>query len=323
MAESKLKLVFGGGSIDSRFGFDSPDKLQHFLDTLERLGIKTIDTAFIYGDSEELLGKQNAASRFVIDTKIPGGISPGSSTKENVIQIVNESLRRLNTKSIDILYQHAPDPEVPLEETLAGINELYQAGAFKRFGISNFNASDVEEVIRIAKAHDYVLPTVYQGNYNAIARRTETELFPVLRKHKIAFYAYSPSAGGFLAKTSDIFRDGGGTGRWDKDSQYGKIYHSLYNKASLLDALDTWNETAKANGISGIEMAYRWIARHSQLDATLGDAVIVGAGDVKQLQETVAWIEKGPLDNEMAKKIDSIWGGIASDTPLNNINSGA
>ncbi|KAE9363955.1 aldehyde reductase [Stipitochalara longipes BDJ] len=320
MIITEHKLVFGAASVSTEHGLDTPEKVLSFLDAVANLGIGVIDTSPVYGDSEELLGKANAASRFVINTKFPGGFGEDSSTKDKVIQAGKESLNKLKTNTIDIYYLHAPDPRTPLEDTLAGVNELYAAGVFKRFGLSNFTAADVENTIRISKEHNYVLPTVYQGNYSAFARHTETELFPVLRKYGVVFYAYSPSAGGFLAKTSDILRNGG-TGRWDAATWYGAMYNAMYSKKSLLDGLDVWNEVAKGEGISGIEMAYRWIVHNSKLDGTLGDAVIVGANCAEQLQQTVGWVNKGSLSREAVSKIDSIWETIASDAPLDNYNS--
>jgi aryl-alcohol dehydrogenase-like predicted oxidoreductase len=103
MAESELKLVFGHVSIDTRYGFDAPDRPQGFLNTLAELGINTIDIAFIYGDFEELLGEVNVASRLMSDTKFPGGFSPDSSAKEEVIQTGKQSLQRLNTTNLGII----------------------------------------------------------------------------------------------------------------------------------------------------------------------------------------------------------------------------
>lgn len=114
-----------------------------------------------------------------------------------------------------------PDVRLPLEETLEGINTLYKAGAFRRFGLSNFSIAMVEEVIRITQERGFVRPSVYQGIYNAVTRRTEGSLLPLLRKHNIAFYAYSPIAGGFLAKRPEDLAGGAGTGRWDPKSPFG------------------------------------------------------------------------------------------------------
>lgn len=214
-------------------------------------------------------------------------------------------------------YLHAPDVQTPFEDTLEGINEFYKSGAFKRFGLSNFSAEQVEKIVSIAKEHNYVLPTVYQGNYSAVARRIETEVFPVLRKHQIAFYAYSPIAGGFLTKTSEEIRKGG-TGRWDAANPLGKMYNSMYGKPTLLEALDTWNQIAQDEGISKAELSYRWITHNSVLRGELGDAVIVGARNTDQLRETMAGIKNGPLSAEVTKKIDEIWQKVAAESPLDN-----
>jgi aflatoxin B1 aldehyde reductase len=87
---------------------------------------------------------------------------------------------------------------------------VYKTGAFKRFGLSNYAPSDVQKAYDICKKNNWVLPTCYQGNYSPVARRQETELFPTLRKLGIAFYAYSPLAGGFLTKTVEQIKDGAG-----------------------------------------------------------------------------------------------------------------
>jgi aflatoxin B1 aldehyde reductase len=95
-----------------------------------------------------------------------------------------------------------------------------------------------------------------EENYSAFARHTETDLIPLLRKHGMVFYAYSPSAGGFLAKMSDMLRKGG-TGRSDTQTWYGKIYNVIYSKGTLLEGLDSWNRVAEKQGVSGSEIAYR------------------------------------------------------------------
>jgi aflatoxin B1 aldehyde reductase len=204
-----------------------------------------------------------------------------------------------------------------LEDTLEGINELYKSGAFKRFGLSNFKPEEVEQIVSIAKERGYVVPSVYQGNYSAVARRIEKDIFPVLRKHNFSFYAYSPIAGGFLTKTSDQIRNGG-TGRFDTSTKGGQMYSSMYGKPTLLEALDTWNQIAKDEGISKSELSYRWITHNSALRGELGDAVIIGAKTVEHLRDTMAGIRNGPLSAGVAKKIDEIWEHIAADAPLDN-----
>lgn len=110
----------------------------------------------------------------------------------------------------------------------------------------------------MCKDKGFVLPTVFEASYSAFARLPEGTLFPVLRKHKMAIKAYSPSAGGFLAKTSAQFQGQQESlkgGRWDRSSFLGGCYQFIYNNPDALAALDKWHEIAGAASISGVEMA--------------------------------------------------------------------
>lgn len=129
---------------------------------------------------------------------------------------------------VDVYYIHCPDPSLDVSDMLKGIGDAYKAGYFKRFGLSNFKADDVEHIHTLCKKEGYPLPTVYQGNYSAVARRVETELFPTLRKLNIAFYAYSPVAGGLLTKTKEQIIEGNkDAGRFGKDHWLSGIYNDL------------------------------------------------------------------------------------------------
>lgn len=112
---------------------------------------------------------------------------------------MNISLKELRVPQVNVYYLHVPDRTTPLKEAAAGMNEAWKAGKIKQFGISNHSADEVEEMVKICEEKGYLKPTVYQGQYNAIVRGAEKSLFPVLRKHGIAFYAYSPVGGGFFA----------------------------------------------------------------------------------------------------------------------------
>ena len=334
-----VKLVFGSSPF---LGNATVDDVTRWLKALDDLKIDTIDTAQGYGQAEALLGKAGAASRFIIDTKQSSGFSGPPSTKEFIVESGKASLQKLQTDSVspgsltvdawirvfllinalqvDVYYLHAPDPRVPLRETLSGINELYKQSAFKRFGLSNFLAHQVEEIIAIANELGFVVPSVYQGNYNAVARRTEDEVFPVLRKHNIAFYAYSPIAGGFLSKSkAELTNPEGRFG--NTTSGIGAIYNSMYNRPSLVAALDVWEQIAQSEGIPRSELAYRWAVYHSKLQAGFGDAIIIGSRKEDQLRETVSAVRKGPLSDAAAKRIDEMWDTVKGESALDNYES--
>jgi aflatoxin B1 aldehyde reductase len=162
-----------------------------------------------------------------------------------------------------------------------------------------------------------VPPTVYQGNYNAVSRLPEKELFPLLREHNIAFYAYSPIAGGFLTKTREQLENGGG-GRWDKESQIGKLYHGIYVKEANLEALDVWGGIANDAGVSKAELAFRWIAYHSGLRKEVGDGLIIGASSLKQVRGTLEGLRRGPLGDEIVRRIEGVWELVEKEAVLDN-----
>ncbi|KAK8137946.1 hypothetical protein PG984_001326 [Apiospora sp. TS-2023a] len=316
MASTDAKVVWGATGLFTA----TPELTETWIQVMQDLDITDIDTAQNYGKSEELLGQIGATSRFLVDTKVSESMGSTVTTGDVVIKSGKESLEKLKTNSVNVYYLHFPERRCQLEDTLAGIDALYKEGAFKKFGLSNFLPQEVEDVVRICQEKGYVLPSVFQGTYSAVARRPETELLPILRKHKIAFYAYSPIAGGFLTKTRQVLETGAGTGRWDPNSFLGKVYTALYCKPSYLDALDAWVQIAKDEGVSQGELAYRWVCCNSALRGDLGDGILIGGVKPESFREAVGWTKKGPLSADAVKRIDAIWDTIKADAPLDNYN---
>ncbi|KAK9243146.1 NADP-dependent oxidoreductase domain-containing protein [Lipomyces tetrasporus] len=310
---SHVKIIFGA------FGFEkySLETRHAILAVLEENNVKEIDTAWLYVGSEQALFEAGAPARFTIDTKAPGFHS-GALSKSSVLTGAKKSLDSLGTQQVDTYFLHSPDPDTPLEETLGAIQELFEAGMFVRFGLSNFAPKQVQEVYDIMAAKGHVLPTVYQGNYNAVARSYESELFPLLHKLGIKFYAYSPIAGGFLVKSSEALRTGIQGGRWDKDSPIGEMYLGLYSRPKLLAALDKWELIATEAGVTKAALAYRWVVFSSALDPKYDDGVIIGATKVEQLQESLKALEDGPLPDSIVAKIDKLWEDIKDEAPVDN-----
>lgn len=237
------------------------------------------------------------------------------------MQGARETLRKLGLKGgnegkLDVFYIHAPDKDVPFPETCAGINDAHKEGLFERFGLSNFRPEEVQSVYDICKKNGFVLPTVYQGNYSPVARKQEEILFPLLRKLGIAFYAYSPIAGGFLTKTKEDIANG--KGRFNENIPIGKLYRTLYAKPSYLEALSEWDSIAKDAGVGKAELAYRWVVYNSHLKQESGDACIVGYTRKEQLENTLKFVEKGPLDAKTCQRIDQVWKTIEHEAGVDN-----
>ena len=240
-----IKIVFGGGGF-GRYVTDAATAGQWF-DALEAGGCKVIDSAQMYTGSEEILGAAHAEKRgFTIDTKDPGGAF-GKMNTADIEKNLRGSLKKLDQGQVDIFYFHAPDKSTPPSEFLPIVDKLHKEGLFKRLGVSNFDADHVEEIWKYADANNLVKPSVYQGNYNAIARKQEDLLFPTLRKLGIAFYAYSPLAGGFLSKSKEQYE--AGAGRFNDSVEFvGPMYKWLYGRPAMLEALSDWEKIAAEEG---------------------------------------------------------------------------
>jgi hypothetical protein len=133
------------------------------------------------GSSEERLGSVAAGNRFSIDTKVLS-ITPGSHAKGKIEENVSTSLELLKISAINIEYLHVPDRATPFAETLEAMDRTYKAGKFKHFGLSNFTTAEVDDIVAICTHKGWCKPAMYQGQYAAIVRSGETQLFSTLRK---------------------------------------------------------------------------------------------------------------------------------------------
>ena len=131
--QTLIKTVLG----TSNFGYHPMATLQgnpqDYLDTFKRYGFKDLDTARIYGTSEDVLGQLKVTEQgFVIDTKFNSFTKPGLHNPESLKESIKTSLSALGVNKVHILYLHAPDRETPFEDTLRGVNEIYKQGAFEK-----------------------------------------------------------------------------------------------------------------------------------------------------------------------------------------------
>jgi len=224
------------------------------------------------------------------------------ATTAGLLGQLDASLAALRVECVDIFYLHAPDVNASLEETLGAVQAAFTAGHFKRFALSNFTAWETVWIHGYMSKQGWVVPTIYQGMLNALTRKATEELLPALRRCGMAFYAYNPLAGGML--TGKHSRESMATqadGRFTAATPWGKIYRDRYMQEQQFAALDlvlaalasspagsagTAADGAKAASeasaapnptIDPAEAALRWCMHHAGLDATHGDAVIVGA----------------------------------------------
>ncbi|KAF7304693.1 Aldo-ket-red domain-containing protein [Mycena kentingensis (nom. inval.)] len=314
MAQSALNIVMGAmtfgapGASGARV-HDIKD-VEAILDCFLSYGHKEVDTARTYagGTSEEYLGRIDwKAKGLLIETKL----SPRndiSHTPEGLRKHLKLSLAALNAESIEMWYLHAPDRSVPYEVTFKAVDDLYKEGLFNRFGISNYAAWEVAEIVGICKANGYIQPTAYQGIYNAIHRNVEPELFPCLRKFGIAFYEFNPLAGGFFTNRYSSVNDTPDAGsRFDPYKPQGQHYRNRYWNEHYFEALDAIRTAAEQHNLTMSEVALRWISHHSMMKREYGDSVLIGASNLEHIKQNLIDLEKGPLPDDLLTTIDDAW----------------
>ncbi|KAK7534341.1 NADP-dependent oxidoreductase domain-containing protein [Phyllosticta citribraziliensis] len=240
-----------------------------------------------------------------------------SHTPADVRRGLMQSLKALNADKIDTFYLHGPDRSTPYEETLREVNALHREGYFTRFGISNYQSWEVAQICEICRRNGWIMPTLYQGLYNALHRVVEAELIPCLRHYGIALYVFNPLAGGFL--TSRYHREQDDTAeegsRFDPKRKQGALHRGRYWNDAHFGALDLLRPVAAKHGIGEAEAALRWLAHHSALSKDKGDAVIVGASSSKHLEENLVALEKGPLPDDVVEALNQGW-ELARGLPL-------
>ncbi|XP_030393526.1 aflatoxin B1 aldehyde reductase member 2 [Gopherus evgoodei] len=289
---------------------------------LER-GHRELDTAHMYagGASERILGALLAGGGAAVKMATKANPLEGKTLKpESVRSQLETSLERLQMKSVDLFYLHIPDHDTPVEQTLHACNELYKEGKFKELGLSNYAAWEVAEIYTTCKYNNWVLPTVYQGMYNATTRQVETELLPCLRHCGMRFYAYNPLAGGLLTgkykyEDKDTVQP---TGRFF-GNDWAQIYRDRYWKKHHFQAIalveKALGEAYGSNPPSLTSAALRWMYNHSKLQGALGDAVIIGMSNMDQLQQNLTCSEEGPLLPAVVEAFDKAWHLVAHDCP--------
>jgi len=172
-------------------------------------GVTFFDTAEVYGPyvNEEVVGEALAPFRkdVVIATKFGFAPDPANDGKwtstnsrpEHIKQVVEGSLKRLQTDTIDLLYQHRVDPNTPIEETAGAVKDLIQTGKVKHFGLSEAGAKTIR------RAHAVQPLAALQSEYSLFWREPEESVMPTLEELGIGFVPFSPLGKGFLTGKID------------------------------------------------------------------------------------------------------------------------
>ncbi|CAK9108396.1 Aflatoxin B1 aldehyde reductase member 2 (rAFAR2) (Succinic semialdehyde reductase) (SSA reductase) [Durusdinium trenchii] len=315
-----LRVVLGTMTMAGQVDRDTSEQMLDLFAGAESVkrhltaGRAELDTATMYqhGATERLLGsilgkRGDLKPGLLLASKVNPFKGYGDSLRpESVRKQCLQALNALKLDTLDVLYLHAPDHGTRIESTLQAMQELYLEGRFRELGLSNYSAWETVHIYHLCKQKGYVLPTLYQGMYNAITRDVERELLPALKTLGIRFYAYNPLAGGFLSGKHAAMVQFPKDGRFG-ESEWGIKYRDRFWKPEYFEALDLVKAACKRSAIPMAAASVRWVMHHSELVGGDNDAIILGASSLRHLEENLNAAAQGPLPAHIVASFDQAW----------------
>lgn len=274
------------------------------------LGVTHFDLANNYGPppgaAEErvgqILSRDFAAYRdeLIISSKAGFTMWPGPygdwGSRKYLLASLDQSLLRLQLEYVDIFYHHRPDPNTPLEETLAALDTAVSSGKALYVGLSNYPGELFAEAMQICKKYNFVKPIIHQPSYNLLNRGIESTLLPVTDEWGVGVIAFCPLQQGLL---TDKYLDG-----IPADSRAASEHGFLRPnavKAETIDKVRALNTIARERGQSLAQMALAWLLRTKSITSAL-----IGASRPEQIKENVQATKNITFTQEELLKIEEI-----------------
>jgi aryl-alcohol dehydrogenase-like predicted oxidoreductase len=286
------------------FGIATPsDEAAVMLARALDAGITLIDTADVYGESEQVVGevldRTDRRDDVLLATKVGlprGDASPGTwHRREHIVASCDASLRNLRTDRIDLYQLHRPSEVVPIEETLGVLGELVDAGKVRWIGTSTFAAWMVADARALAREQGLPVIVSEQPPYNLLDRRVENELLPMCEHDDVAVVPWSPLAAGVLA------------GRYDRldavpDGSRAALVpmtRERMNERALAVAAAV-GELARERGLTSSQLALLWVKDQPGVTAP-----IIGPRTLAQLDDALAVLDLD-LDDDARAACDAL-----------------
>jgi 1-deoxyxylulose-5-phosphate synthase len=266
-------------------------------------GITFFDTADMYsgGRTEEITGRLLAKlftcrDDYVLATKVFFPMGQGANdrglSRKHVLSAIDASLRRLATDHVDLYQIHRWDYETPIEETMAVLHEVVQAGKARYIGASSMFAWQFARAQQAAQAASGTRFISMQNHYNLVYREEEREMIPFCIDQGVGVIPYSPLARGLLAGSRDR-----GSVRRTVRSGTDPLADEMYGESDF-DVVDAVKDVAARRNLPPAQVALAWLMSKPAVtapivgatsEAHLGDAV--AAIDVTLTEDEVAWLE--------------------------------
>jgi aryl-alcohol dehydrogenase-like predicted oxidoreductase len=294
-------MTFGA---DWGWGADKDDARRIF-DTYVDRGGNFLDSANQYtnGTAEELLGefaRQRRdslvlATKYTLSTR-PGDPNSGGNHRKSMVRSVEESLRRLRTDHIDLLYMHAWDSTTPVEEILRAMDDLVRAGKVLYVGISDTPAWQVARMQAIADLRGWSPLVALQIQYNLVERTVERELIPMAAEMGLGVVPWSPLASGVLTgkyTRADLDHGGGSAEAEGTRKNVAAANGTLTERALAIS--EVVQEVATRIGATPSQVALAWTMRDRAVTSP-----IVGVRTLAQLEDNLGALDVTFTDDDLA-----------------------
>jgi len=270
---------FGGiGSAPAFFGQgESEEEAFALMDAAWELGVTLFDTADAYGGgrSERAIGRwlaqrgPDVRERIVLSTKVfhsvEGDPKDRGLAPDRVRRQIEGSLRRLGVERVDLYLIHAPDPETPIGETLAALDELVRAGKVGAIGASNVSAAELEEALRASEERRLARFEWVQNSYSLLERDDEADVLPLCARHGLGYTPFSPLAGGWL---TGKYRRGEPYPAGSRMTLRPEPYEEIAGERTF-DGLEAFESAARERGTDPATLALAWVVDHPQVAAAV------------------------------------------------------
>lgn len=299
-------LSLGAMTFGTDWGWGSDrDESRRIFDAYVDRGGNFVDTASAYtnGTSEEFVGEFAGDRResLVIATKYtmnrrPADPNAGGNNRKNMIATVEQSLRRMNTDYIDLLYLHAWDATTPVEEVLRGMDDLVRAGKVLYLGISDTPAWQVSRMQAIADLRGWSPLVALQVEYSLIERTIERELTPMAAEMGLGVIPWSPLGSGVLAgkyTRADLEAGSGAASPEGTRRNVAAANGALTERG--LDIAETVKKVAAEIGATPSQTALAWTLVNPTVTST-----IVGARTLAQLEDNLGALDVRFTEGQLA-----------------------
>jgi aryl-alcohol dehydrogenase-like predicted oxidoreductase len=291
-------MIFGESSPRSTL----PDEAERIIHRYIDAGGNHIDTADVYagGRSEEIVGRALLGKRagLVLASKVrfPTGDGPNDTglSRYHIIRGVEDSLRRLQVETIDLLYMHCWDNLTPLEESLRALDDLVAAGKVRYIGVSNFKAWQLMKALGLSDRHGWARFVAAQYQYSLVVRDIEPEFLDLCQSEGVGLVPWGPLGGGFLS--GKYQRDNpprtpeqGRLATEPDEHEESWVRRSTERNWRILDVMD---DIVQNYGVTHSQIALRWLLTRPAVSS-----VIAGVRTQRQLEDNLCALDVDlPLD---------------------------